>query len=213
MFGILKKMRRATSVVAQNQPAVAKELSYLDVWQRCHTSPVRISDTLLRARLGETVAWCDSLRSIEDLRSDAFGPSLFHEGADDLVCGLGLSRHHVLSYKNLPVSCQSLPAKTGRFMLYFPDDNLSDGYSKLVSHGFFDDDNAPPWDTWVSFFVEEDAPRKPGRRYLLCYVPAPLIDMANAGIEGNAEECIVWLEQSDVSIGRRVELLVSLVPR
>ncbi len=97
-------------------------------------------------------------------------------------------------------------------MLFFPDENLSDGYAAQVSGGFFDVDNLPACDTWVSFFVENSHPRFSARRYLLCYVPAPLVDAANAGIEGNPESCIVWLEQSDTSIRRRVEALTGLMP-
>jgi hypothetical protein len=37
-------------------------------------------------------------------------------------------------------------------MVYFPDENLCDGYAELVSEGFFDVDNVPAHDTWVSFF-------------------------------------------------------------
>ncbi len=93
-------------------------------------------------------------------------------------------------------------------MVYFPDENLCDGYAELVSEGFFDVDNLPAHDTWVSFFDEESRSQRSSRRYLLCYVPVAAINAANAGIEGNPEECIVWLEQSDVSIRRRVEEFV-----
>ena len=168
-----------------------------------------MNEELLCARLAETVAWCDSLMSLEDLRSETLRPSLFHDGPDDLVRGLGQSRQHQLRYRKLQVRYQSPVVATGRFMLYFPDENLADGYAEVVSGGFFDVDNLPAYDTWVSFLSEEDYPRQSARRYLLCYVPAPLIDVADAGIEGNPEECIVWLEQSDVSIRRRVEALTS----
>ena len=90
-------------------------------------------------------------------------------------------------------------------MVYFPDENLCDGYAELVSKVFFDVDNLPAYDTWVSFFDEESRPQRSSRRYLICYVPVAAIDAAGAGIDGNPEECIVWLDQSDVAIRRRVE--------
>ncbi len=97
-------------------------------------------------------------------------------------------------------------------MVYFPDENLCDGYAELVSKGFYDVDNLPAHDTWVSFFHEESRSQRSSWRYLICYVAVAAIDAAidaaNAGIEGNPEECIVWLDQSDVSIRRRVEEFV-----
>jgi hypothetical protein len=209
VFGIFKKTQPAAALAAQPASAVepAQSPAYMDMWQRLGTGHL-VNDELLCARLAETVAWCDALMSLEDLRSKTLSPSLFHDGPDDLVRALGRSRQLQLRYRNMQVGYQSPVVATGRFMLYFPDENLADGYAESVSGGLFDVDNLPAYDTWVSFFSEEDYPRQSARRY----VPAPLIDAADAGIEGNPEECIVWLDQSDVSIGRRVEALTSLVP-
>jgi len=92
-------------------------------------------------------------------------------------------------------------------MLYFPDENLSDGYAEVVSKGFFDVDNRPAHDAWVSLFNDDSRPLS-SRRHLLCYVPAVSVEAANAGIEGNPEECIVWLDQIDASICHRVHWMV-----
>ena len=211
MFGFLRKRhppaQPASAITSDQRPA------YVDVWQRLGTGNPGLDDELLHARLAQTVAWCDSLTSLADLRSEALRLRLFHDGPVDLVSDLGHSRQHQLSRRNLRVKHESPVVATGRFMLYFPDENLADGYAEIVSGGFFDVDNLPACDTWVSFFSEEDYPRQSARRYLLCYVPAALIDAADAGIEGNPESCIVWLEQSDASIRRRVEALTRLAPR
>ncbi len=210
MFGILRKRR--PTVQPNSAITLDQSPSNLDVWQRLSTGTPGLDDEHLRARLAETVAWCDALTALADLRSEALRPSLFHDGPNELVCDLGQSRQQQLRYRKLPVQNGSPVIATGRFMLFFPDENLSDGYAAQVSGGFFDVDNLPACDTWVSFFVENSHPRFSARRYLLCYVPAPLVDAANAGIEGNPESCIVWLEQSDASIRRRVEALTGLMP-
>jgi len=70
----------------------------------------------------------------------------------------------------------------GRLLLYYTYDNLADGAAQQSSNGFFDADNIPPWDTWVSFY----------EGVLLCWVPAPLIEAAQMGIDANPEECIRW---------------------
>lgn len=70
----------------------------------------------------------------------------------------------------------------GRLLLYSPDENLCDGAAQYSSMGFFDVDNAPPWDTWVCFF----------ETYLVSWVPPQLLDLANQGIDANPEQCILW---------------------
>jgi hypothetical protein len=211
VFGIFKKAQAA----ATPDFALASDRiqSSPDCWQRIGATASSVDDEILSGRLAQAVAWCDSLTSVADLRSEALRPRLFHDGPDDLVRDLGHNRCLQLRYKKMPVRIESPVVATGRFMLYFPDENLSDGYAEMVSGGFFDVNNLPACDTWVSFFSEEGYPRPSARRYLLCYVPKPLMDAADAGIEGNPESCIAWLDQSDVSIRRRVETLARVAPR
>jgi len=164
-----------------------------------------MGDGLLLARLAETVAWCDSLSEADIKRAEPLAPPLFHDGPDDLVCRIGHARQSQLRYRKLAVPYQPPVVAAGRFMLYFPDQNLCDGYAQQVSNGFFDVDNVPACNTWVSFFDETGHALTYARRYLLCYVPVAALAAADAGIEGNPEECIVWLEQAEVAIRRRVE--------
>jgi hypothetical protein len=76
----------------------------------------------------------------------------------------------------------------GGILLYAPDENLRDGAAKYSSKGFFDIDNIPPWDSWVCFH----------ERHLVSWVPPALIDLANAGIDVNPEQCIQWADDSFV---------------
>lgn len=210
MFGFLKK----TGPTEQPESEVAANPGplYLDAWPHQSNGRSGVDDGLLRLRVAEAVAWCESLTSRTDLRSEALRPSLFHDGPEDVVRDLGQRRQQQLRRRKLQVRYEGPVIATGRFMLYFPDENLADGYAELVSGGFFDVDNLPAYDTWVSFVLEDDYPRNSARRYLLCYVPPWAIDAADAGIEGNPESCIVWLEQSDASVRRQVEAITSLAP-
>jgi hypothetical protein len=70
----------------------------------------------------------------------------------------------------------------GKLLLYSPDENLADGAARYASRGFFDDDNVPPWDTWVAF--SDDT--------LLTWVPPQLLELAQRGIDVNPECCIRW---------------------
>jgi hypothetical protein len=86
----------------------------------------------------------------------------------------------------------------GRLLVYFPDEELADGAAEAESEGFFDVNNAPPWDTWLA--MVEDASRRARNPYLVAYVPAELIQLAQQGIDVNPEECIRWLKDCDVAM-------------
>lgn len=63
-----------------------------------------LTDEQLLARLAETVAWCDSLKDLHELRSEALSPSLFHDGPEHLLSELGRNRQQQLRHKNVPVN-------------------------------------------------------------------------------------------------------------
>lgn len=85
-------------------------------------------------------------------------------------------------------------------LIYFPDDDLADGAAEVESEGFFDINNAPPWDTWLA--MVEDVGRRERNPYLLAWVPGELIHVAQRGIDVNPEECILWLDNCDVAMRR-----------
>ena len=72
----------------------------------------------------------------------------------------------------------------GRLLLYEPMETVSDGAAEASSHGFFDAEDAPPWDTW--FWLKEST--------ICCWVPQSLISDAQAGIDANPVDCIRWAE-------------------
>ncbi len=71
-----------------------------------------------------------------------------------------------------------------KILLYAPEENLADGAAKYSSKGFFDVDNVPPWDTWLTF----------SNGILLSWVPELLVGLAQNGIDANPEGCIRWLD-------------------
>jgi hypothetical protein len=82
----------------------------------------------------------------------------------------------------------------GRLLTYNPDGNLSDGAAPLNSERFFDDENVPPWDTWLMYVVDNIPKHK---TYLITWVPPEFLKLAQAGIEANPEQCIRWAEDVD----------------
>ncbi len=77
----------------------------------------------------------------------------------------------------------------GRLLLYDPLETVSDGAAEAASHGFFDVEDAPPWDTW--FWLKEGT--------IFCWVPQSLISDAQAGIDANPVECIRWADWSKLA--------------
>jgi hypothetical protein len=78
-----------------------------------------------------------------------------------------------------------LSQKSGRLLIYEPWENVSDGASQVASLGFFDPNDAPPWDTWIHY----------GDGRLVCWVPKLLIKLAQDGIDANCVQCIQWADE------------------
>jgi hypothetical protein len=74
----------------------------------------------------------------------------------------------------------------GKLLLYEPMETVSDGAAEAASRGFFDMEDAPPWDSW--FWLKEST--------IFCWVPLLLISDAQAGIDANPVDCIRWAEWS-----------------
>ncbi len=86
------------------------------------------------------------------------------------------------------------------FILFEPGASLSDGAAHVASAGYFDDDNMPPWDTWVM-----PVPAPPGslnsrEPALLCWVPTWAREHVDAGVSINPEECLHWVEIQDDAV-------------
>ena len=137
------------------------------------------------------------------LRSTVLEPCIFHSGYVDVV-------HSVLETRDwhvpVDVSLEGAPPLFGgKLLVYFPEETLSDGAAEGESQGLFDVFNVPPWDTWVGIFEDDHhAILFPNRalpsRYLLSWIPPSFVRLASNGIEVNPEQCITWLNDSEVAI-------------
>jgi hypothetical protein len=171
------------------QPAAAQIL-------RCDP---RLSDSLdpLWERIADTVAWCrahlDPRRPQQCLRREETHPRVLERDYFTAVSMVASPRRHRIRNEKEERSLAG-----GRVLVYFPDEELADGAAEVESEGFFDANNAPPWDTW--FAMVEDAGRRARNPYLLAWVPDELIHLAQRGIEVNPEECILWLKDCDVAM-------------
>lgn len=162
---------------------------------------------MLYSRIAQTIAWCRQILHEPnwrpDLRTESLRPILLHDGIDLTVCDTGRSREWRIRPR--VQDTQIMPDLAGgRLMIFYPDANLTDGSAAEVSERFFDDFNIPPWDTWISFFVDNTIKPPHNSRYLLAYVPVELIELADHAIRINPEECIVWLDQTEFPLKNRL---------
>jgi len=162
---------------------------------------------LLRA-LGETVAWCTRhLLDSDRLRSQELDPNSFLSipalGEQEIRAyikekrdsyrrameSINRKRSEILHRATIqPVDLAEAQA-LGRFLLYEFMETVSDGSSEALSHGFFDMEDAPPWDTW--FWLKGDT--------IFCWIPDSHVSNAQAGSDANPVDCIHWAEWSALS--------------
>ena len=177
------------------------------IWQRGQTDAETIPDGVLYSRIADTIAWCNKILAGKQLaaalRSDEIKPRLLHDGGDDAVCNVGHTRHWMIKLTTEKPRLAFPDLVGGKLLAYFPDDDLCDGAAEIESDCFFDIFNCPPWDTWVAFF-DEHRDDGASARYLLSYVPEQLVDLAQAGINVNPEQCILWLNETDVKLKSRL---------
>lgn len=69
-------------------------------------------------------------------------------------------------------------------LCYFHDWSVADGFSPPRTGGFLNDDDCPPWDTWIWHHDE----------YIIGLVPEELKSGVQLAIETNSTDCIQWLE-------------------
>jgi hypothetical protein len=95
--------------------------------------------------------------------------------------------------------------ESGRLVLYFPEAAQSDGASSAESEGFFDIHGCPPWGIWAGFFVDQSDLPDAFAAYLVAWVPPELLELASQGIDASLDQCITWLDRSEVALRALLE--------
>jgi hypothetical protein len=57
----------------------------------------------------------------------------------------------LLQEQGIPPFQLALPLAGGRLLAFALDHTLSDGAAYVATNGFFDGDNIPAWDTWITY--------------------------------------------------------------
>jgi hypothetical protein len=97
----------------------------------------------------------------------------------------------------------------GRILAFAPDGTLQDGAANVATNGFLDDDNIPPWDTWIWYVTNDPVSNLEWWRgcdsYLLSWVPDSLIEVVASGIRVNPEKCVRWAIDLDTPFIRQLK--------
>lgn len=155
----------------------------------------------LRKRISETAEWCSSrvdLNNLEHcLRTPALRPLVSADGRVNIshTSVEELARQRSAMLRSTSQRGAHMP---GRLLVFDSQQSLSDGAAAVETGFLFDNDNVPPWDTWL-LFVEETS-RTQGRwkafdSYLLCWIPNELLELGEKAIFVNAEGCLRWADE------------------
>jgi hypothetical protein len=156
------------------------------------------------ARVAQTAAWAgpraDPSRPAACLRGEYTQPRRLEA---DYFAAVGTA---VSARTQGGVRVEPAPelAGQGRLMVYFPDLDLCDGAAEVMTDGWFDVFNCPPWDTWVGFYRDDRPAGDSTASYLVAWVPPAFIDVAGRGMDANPEQCIAWLDETDCGLRRRL---------
>jgi hypothetical protein len=120
------------------------------------------------------------------------------EQLQTLVKQICIRRRALLLQQGVDIWADREDNPPGRFLAFDTLDSLSDGAANVTTGGFFDDDNFPPWEFWLTTIEQEKkiAPGEltPFRTCLVCWIPAALVDLVERGIDAIPEQSIQWLE-------------------
>lgn len=156
-----------------------------------------------KTRLAQTIFWCAARADLADpalsLRTPQLRPRLLEESRLSAVEFVGDARE---LFGGVEIRRAVIPDDLagGRLLIYFPNDDLFCGAARLQTGGFFDDNNVPPWDTWVAYLKDARSVESYDPEYLIAWIPRELVALADEGINVNPEQCIQWLEDTPVEL-------------
>lgn len=84
---------------------------------------------------------------------------------------------------------------SGRVLCFYPELSLQDAVAYVASDGFIDQDDCPPWDTWL-FYSNKDIEMYHDDEHscLYSWVPEMFVSQVNNAISEDTYDCLVWAE-------------------
>lgn len=189
------------------QPFIANECTADDlryVWQ-CELSLAQDEDP-------------DAQVPVSIFRTPDLQPPSFNDAATGYaerrlaIATLGELRARLLRERGVtppalaPGLAPGLSLGKSRLLLYDPDETDESGGAMAASAGYFDESDAPPWDTWIAYVreqpLEDSGSQRGWESYLVCWVPASLVSIVSEGIAACPGECLAWAADRDCAFTR-----------
>src|SRR5689334_7231944 len=109
-------------------------------------------------RLAQAMAWCGPRLDLDavatSLRSEQLRPRILEIDRATIVRDVARQRTIDAAVRLATAVSSISDLRGGRLLVYFPDAELADGAAEAETNGFFDINDAPPWDTWVGLFSD-----------------------------------------------------------
>lgn len=180
---------------------------------RSGSRPLTKADLVLLAeRLEGVRRWVasrpESRPVAAQLRSSALTPDL----EDDLsLASLEAALHELALRRNAAQATRTEPTSAlagGRLLVCELEMSIGDGLSEAASLGFFDVDDRPPWDLWLTGHGRgrRDQREEP-LACLLAWVPDTLVCHAQAGIDANRCRSLYWPADGDSGLAAQLEAI------
>lgn len=165
-------------------------------------------------RLHETIAWCvprvnistpkHCLRSAE-LRPDYDFSSEPDYDVDIWAANIEMINKVVDSRSRLlkPAAPQptDIDLAGGRLLIHFLHESNFNGLTAYITSYFLDNNDTPPWDTWVDAFIPElwaDQPPDEVQRlftFLISWVPPEFLKVVNEATEAECVGMLMWADE------------------
>lgn len=170
-------------------------------------------------RLHETIAWCAPRVNISNpkhcLRSAQLRPDYEFDSEPqydvDLWADIPIINKVAESRSQLLTPATSLSTEErdidlhgGRLLLHFLGESNHNGLTADITSFYLDNNDTPPWDTWVQVFIPESWAQQPPDEvpslyvFLISWVPREFLAAVN---EATESECIGMLMWADAPRG------------
>lgn len=105
-----------------------------------------------------------------------------------------VTRRHKLIKSSKDIYADRTQDPKGRILALRISLTMYDEVASYLTNGYFDESDAPPWDTWVSLIMCQFPLRGEDLEpVLLSWIPESDLEVAQAGIEGTPSDCLFWL--------------------
>ena len=170
-----------------------------------------------RIRLAEAILWCSGHLSPSDpalsLRSAILRPpglrvcDSLRIGLQEIVNAVAGQRATLISNQDRNRMKPACDLAGGRLLICTSaTESIPDGHVSAASRGFYDEDDLPPWDTWL-YYIQPDKEiivRSYQPEYLVSWVPKTWIELATIGVKEHFLDCMRWAEQTDIAFTRQL---------